>query len=174
MEKHIMRQLRQRGGIIGGALKVLGALCLLGWGMMLLNGTCAKMHDAVSAVSELADPVRAQSAATPSKRPVDFDASPTKRKQRERFVNRMIREGFWEKTEFTGLLPKVWVTEEFLYSSEKAQNETLEVAYAYWMGELDDFGTNGFVWDRLVVKIDNGTLLGKQIGYYTPIYGLSR
>ena len=95
------------------------------------------------------------------------------RRERKKFIQKMIADGYWQKTVFTGSLPKVWVNDSFLLLSEKNQNEFLEVAYAYWMDELDSFGMNadGSIRDALVIKKDNGTLLGRRLGTYNPIDG---
>jgi hypothetical protein len=107
-----------------------------------------------------------------SKRPPDFDAIPEMQADREEFIRKLIQDGYWEKTEFSGSLPKVWVTHKFMLSDEKSQNETLSVVYAYWMGELDSFGGSGFFWDPLVLKIDNGTPNGRRVATYTPEAGI--
>lgn len=105
----------------------------------------------------------------PEKKHID----PAKQRKRKRFIQQMIADGYWQKTEFTGSLPKVWVNDSFLFLGETRQNKFLEVAYAYWMGELDSFGlhADGFIRDSLVIKKDNGTLLGRRIGTYNPING---
>lgn len=109
-----------------------------------------------------------------SRRPPDFDASPAKQSERRKFIEDVIALGLWEKTEFTGSLPKLWVTKEFLLADEKFQNKTLSVVYAYWVGELDTFGGSGFFWDSLVLKIDNGTAIGRRVATYTPLTAMER
>ena len=73
-----------------------------------------------------------------------------------------------------GSLPKVWVTESFLALDRKAQNQFLEVIYAYYNIADDNFGvTDDLVFrDSLIVKIDDGTVNGKRIATYDPINGI--
>lgn len=82
-----------------------------------------------------------------------------------------MSQGYWERTEISGSLPKLWVTQKFLASDETSQNTTLSVVCAYWVGERDNFGGSGFFWDPLVLKLDNGTPLGRQVRTYTPMDG---
>ena len=111
-------------------------------------------------------------AARKAERSASFDASAEAQEAREGHIREMFRQGLWEKTEVFGTLPKVWIKPAFTMMDEKFQNQSLEIVYAYWMGQLDDFGDQGFFWSPLVLKIDNGTLLGRNVGSYTPIRGI--
>jgi hypothetical protein len=107
-----------------------------------------------------------------AKRPADFDGSPQKQAERQQFIENLMAQGLVLTTEYSGSLPKLWVTSQFLALDEKNQNKFLSVVYAYWVGAREDFGGSGFFWDGLVIKIDNGTQLGKRIGVYDPIDGV--
>jgi len=103
--------------------------------------------------------------------PIGFDASPKTQKKRKDFIDKMIREGYWVKTQ-ANPIPEVWVTDKWLNQSERSRKSTLGLAYAYWMCELPTFGFLDDNWDTLVVKMDDGTELGKQIAIHDPIKGI--
>jgi len=107
-----------------------------------------------------------------STRPLGFDFSPKMQAERRQFIEDMIREGYWQKTEVTGLLPKLWVTNSFLAADEKTQNGVLSVCYAYWMGRLDTFGDKGLYYSSLVLLIDNGMINGRRVATYDPANGI--
>lgn len=92
--------------------------------------------------------------------------------ERKQFIQKLMDQGYWLKTESTGSLPYLWVTQKFLLSDEISQNKTLSVVYAYWVDELDNFGDHGFYWDPIVLKLDTGTSLGRRIGTYDPVDGI--
>ena len=107
----------------------------------------------------------------PPKYPRGFDASPKTQRKRKDFIDKMIREGYWVKTEANSI-PEVWVTDKWLNQSERSQKATLGLAYAYWMCELDTFGFLDDNWDTMVVKMDDGTELGKRIAIHDPGQGI--
>jgi hypothetical protein len=95
-------------------------------------------------------------------------------REREEFIRLGISEGLWERAGYDeGSLPKLWVTQKFLWLDEKTQNNLLNPVYFYFADSDGTFGLNaGSLWaDPLVLKIDNGTPLGKRIGTYTPLRG---
>ncbi len=107
-----------------------------------------------------------------SKRPPGFDASAEMQEERKRIIQEMFHRGFWEKTEFTGSRPKLWITPAFAAMDEKFQNNMLGAVHAYWMASLDDFGCDGIVCDSMILKLDTGTPLGRRIGTYDPWRGV--
>ena len=75
-----------------------------------------------------------------------------------------------------GTNPKVWIGAPFMSLSEKDQNTYLELVYAYYNIEDDSWGIvdgNPFMSDRLVIKVDDGTVNGKRVGKYDPYSGWS-
>ena len=88
--------------------------------------------------------------------------------KRMEFIKKLGSEGYFETIQIENGVGKLWVTNKFLLLSEKDMNTFLEVPYAYVMDELKtDIYTTSFV-----LKIDNGTQLGKRIGQYNPINGV--
>ena len=127
-------------------------------------------------VTELAknlDKIPPSGSSKHSYRPDGFDASDETQTERREFVQQMKTNGFWERTDVLGSTPSVYVTPLFLVQPVKAQNTMLEVAYAYWMCELDDFGqlVGGHSWCHIRIKIDNATPTGDTIGLYDPADG---
>ena len=89
-------------------------------------------------------------------------------KKRMAFIEKLFAQGLCDKFEIENEVGKVWVTNKFLLLSEKDMNSLLEVPYAYTMEHL---GTGIFT-TSLILKVDNGTQLGKRIGRYSPTDGV--
>lgn len=98
------------------------------------------------------------------KRKIDLELN----NERMKFIEKVCLEGYWQTLEIENGRGKLWITNSFLLLSEKEMNLLLEVAFAYVMDELrTDIFTTPFV-----LKIDNGTLLGKTIARYEPVKGI--
>lgn len=92
--------------------------------------------------------------------------------RRKDYIRNLISIGYVIKTECTNSLPHIWVTEKFLLLNEIDKNKLLKPIYVYWMGEIEGFGKRNLYWESCVIKIDNGTIVGKRIGTYNPINGI--
>ena len=95
-------------------------------------------------------------------------ADPELQRKRLKFFDKVALEGYFKKIEIENQVGKLWITNKFLLLTEKEKNTLLSVPYAYIVDELgsDPLST------PFVLKIDNGTLLGKRIGKYNPISGI--
>ena len=48
----------------------------------------------------------------------------------------------------------------------------LKVVYAHLEREIEGMDNDGLYWTPMILKIENGTILGKRVGEYTPIKGV--
>jgi hypothetical protein len=130
-----------------------------------------KSSSRTSATPQARKPAPARSP-PPSKRPDDFDSSPEKHAARKAFIDKLQAQGLWGDLRLSNNVGKVWVTNAFLLLDEKTQNQFLNVAYCWFMGEDESFGCGDLFCDPVIIKVDNATPLGRDVGEYEPMKGI--
>lgn len=134
------------------------------------NGTSTAQQESPRATASTAD----EGSSSSSTSLVHEDDG--KQGDREELIQELMTRGLIEKATYDGgSLPKVYITDDFRLLDRKQQNQFLEVIYAYYQIEDDDFGVgdDGLYRSSLVLKEDDGTTNGRRVGEYDPIDGVS-
>lgn len=102
-------------------------------------------------------PVPAQQAAPVA----TIDKSPEKQAARDELIQKLIREGVFQKVEPGSSIPSVWVTPAFYLLDFETKQKFISVVYAYYFDGSDKLAS---------VRLKDSKT-GKEVGMYSIAYG---
>ena len=90
-----------------------------------------------------------------------FQAFAGIQEERLAFIQKLIKQGIFQKVEVPGNLPHLWVKPAFYALDFDAKQKFVSVVYAYYITSNPRY--------NIVVLYDSKT--GKEIGQYAEVYG---
>jgi hypothetical protein len=87
-----------------------------------------------------------------------IDKSEKMQEQRKGLIEKLIRQGIFQKVEVPGSLPRVWVRPAFYITDFETKERSVSVVYAYYF-DGTDISDSVRVFD---------SMSGKEVGNYTP------